>query len=163
MSNNKNLKSLVNQQKNGDENTSQVTNKDPSINSISSLVSKIHDVNNDDEKIQISNTELAKLLAMIHKSDESDMSAGQANLDDEDLQFRFPILYGKGYFKENTSFRYLKLSWLAQEELSAKNRLYNQPQTIQDLYDAYILLDTLFHEFGRLLQFVESATSLHED
>ena len=38
-----------------------------------------------------------------------------------------------------------------------------QPQTIQDLYDAYILLDTLFHEFGRLLQFVESATSSHED
>ena len=70
---------------------------------------------------------------MIHKSDESDMSAGQANLDDEDLQFRFPILYGKGYFKENPSFWYLKLSWLAQEELSAKNRLYNQPQTIQDM------------------------------
>ena len=64
MSNNENLKSLVNQQKNGDENTSQVTNKDPFINSISSLVSKIHDVNNDDEKIQISNTELAKLLAI---------------------------------------------------------------------------------------------------
>ena len=131
LSNNETLNSLVNHQKTQDEIT-QVTNKDPPLNSFSSLASKISDVNNDEEKIQLTNTELAKLLSMIHKSDESDMSAGQANLDDEDLQFRFPVLYGEGYFKENPSFRYLKLSWLAQEELSAKNRLYNQPRTIQD-------------------------------
>ena len=55
------------------------------------------------------------------------MSTGQANLDDEDLQFIFPILYGQGYFKENPSFWYLKLSWLAQEDLSAKNRGTDRP------------------------------------
>ena len=38
-----------------------------------------------------------------------------------------------------------------------------QPQTIEDLYDAYFLLDSLFREFGRLLQFVECALSLNED
>lgn len=38
-----------------------------------------------------------------------------------------------------------------------------QPQTIEDLYDAYFFLDTLFREFGRLIHFVENATSLNED
>ena len=38
-----------------------------------------------------------------------------------------------------------------------------QPQTLEDLYDAFVLLEVLFREFGRLLQFVENATSLRED
>ena len=38
-----------------------------------------------------------------------------------------------------------------------------QPQTIEDLYDAYFLLDILFREFGRLLHFVENAMSSNED
>lgn len=126
------LPSSAEQDKDSDENASQVTNKDPPLNSFSSLITKSCDVNNADDKVQISNSELIKLLSMLHKSDESDMSAGQANLSEDDLQFRFPILFGEGYFKENPSYRYLKLSWLAQEELSAKNRLYNQPRTIQD-------------------------------
>ena len=38
-----------------------------------------------------------------------------------------------------------------------------QPQTIEDLHDAYMLLDTLFREYGRLMHFVETALSLNED
>ena len=37
------------------------------------------------------------------------------------------------------------------------------PQSIEDLFEAYLLLDTLFCEFGQLLFFVENATSLNED
>ena len=38
-----------------------------------------------------------------------------------------------------------------------------RPQTIEDLYDAYVFLDILFCEFGQLLHFVNSATSMNED
>ena len=51
-----------------------------------------------------------------------------------------------------------------QDLLYGLNELVSfQPQTIEDLFDAFFLLDTLFREFGRLLNFVDNATSLNED
>ena len=51
-----------------------------------------------------------------------------------------------------------------QDLLYGLNELVDfQPQTVEELYDAYFLLDTLFREFGRILDFVETAISLNED
>ena len=110
------------------------TNDDSSANMLSKFVSALSNKDNSNNT-QFSNIDLAKIISMLH-SDNGDKSAGQANLSDDDLQYRFPTLFNEGYFKENPSYQYLKLSWLAQEELAAKNRLYNQPNTIKDKLDS---------------------------
>ena len=85
-----------------------------------------------------------------YQQDEGDKSAGQCNLSDADLSFRFPTLVSNNYFKENPSYVYLKMSTLAKEEMARSSSTYNAPKSILDKLDQNkkrVLIET-FYESG---------------
>ena len=90
------------------------------------------------------------MLLQNYQQDEGDKSAGQCNLSDEDLSFRFPTLVSHNYFKENPSYVYLKMSTLAKEEMSRSSSTYNAPKSLLDKLDQNkkkVLIET-FYESG---------------
>ncbi len=76
-----------------------------------------------------------QMLLRHYNQDEGDKSAGQCELSEEDLAYRFPTLVSHNYFKENPSYVYLKMSTLAKEEMTRSNSVYKAPKSMLEKLD----------------------------
>lgn len=69
-------------------------------------------------------------------------------LDDAELKEKFPSLYNSSYF-DTPATEYLTLQFLAKEELTEKNKFFNNPKTVEDKLvanEAKVLVDTTYPE-----------------
>ena len=88
-----------------------------------------------------------QMLLRHYNQDEGDKSAGQCELSEADLAYRFPTLVSHNYFKENPSYVYLKMSTLAKEEMTRSNSVYKAPKSPLEKLDQNakkVLIETTY-------------------
>lgn len=69
-------------------------------------------------------------------------------LDDSTLKEKFPSLYNANYF-DVPATQFLSLQFLAKEEMTEKNRFFNNPKTVEDKLvanEVKVLVETLYNE-----------------